>query len=53
VVELVWPLVESGRVLPIVDTVLPITEVAQAHERMESSEHIGKIVLRVGAELMP
>ncbi|MEI8081486.1 MAG: NAD(P)H-quinone oxidoreductase [Actinomycetes bacterium] len=50
VVELVWPLIESARVRPIVDTALPITDVAKAHERMESSEHIGKIVLRVAAD---
>lgn len=41
----VWPLLESGRVRPIVDTVLPLAGVAEAHRRMEAGLHIGKIVL--------
>lgn len=47
VVELLWPLIEAGRINPIVDCVLPIANVAIAHERMNSSEHIGKIILEV------
>jgi NADPH2:quinone reductase len=43
-----WPLLESGRIQPIVDRVYPLSEVAEAHRRMESSAHIGKIVLRIG-----
>ena len=45
VVEHVWPLVADGRVRPVVHTTLPLAEAAQAHELMESSQHIGKIVL--------
>lgn len=41
----VWPLVESGRVRPIVYRTFPLREAAAAHRLMESSEHIGKIVL--------
>jgi putative PIG3 family NAD(P)H quinone oxidoreductase len=41
----VWPLLESGRVRPIVCRTFPLTEAAAAHRLMESSEHIGKIVL--------
>jgi NADPH2:quinone reductase len=43
-----WPLIESGRIRPIVDRVYPLAEVAEAHRRMESSQHIGKIVIRIG-----
>ena len=43
----VWPLVESGRVKPIIYRTLPLAEAAEAHRIMESSEHIGKIVLTV------
>ena len=42
----VWPLIESGRVRPIIDRVLTLDEVVKAHRLMESSEHIGKILLR-------
>jgi putative PIG3 family NAD(P)H quinone oxidoreductase len=45
----VWPSVEAGEVLPVIDRVLPLEQVAQAHELMESSTHIGKIVLEVSA----
>ena len=41
----VWPAVEAGDVRPVVDRVLPIEQVADAHRAMEASEHIGKIVL--------
>lgn len=44
----VWPMFEAGSVVPIVDTVMPITEVAAAHQRMQDSTHIGKIILAVG-----
>jgi NADPH:quinone reductase-like Zn-dependent oxidoreductase len=43
--EHVWPLVEEGTVKPIVHTVLPLESAVQAHELMESSTHIGKILL--------
>jgi putative PIG3 family NAD(P)H quinone oxidoreductase len=45
VVEHVWPLLASGEVRPVVDRVLPITEVAEAHRVVEASEHVGKVVL--------
>jgi NADPH2:quinone reductase len=45
--EKVWPLLESGRVAPVMDSEYPLEEAARAHERMESSGHIGKIVLKV------
>jgi NADPH:quinone reductase-like Zn-dependent oxidoreductase len=43
--EHVWPLVEQGRVRPVVDRTLPLSEAAEGHRLMESSEHIGKILL--------
>jgi len=44
----VWPLIEAGRVGPVMDSEFPLTQAAEAHARMESSGHIGKIVLKVG-----
>ncbi len=41
----VWPLIEDGRIKPIVYRVLPAREASTAHALMESGEHIGKIVL--------
>jgi putative PIG3 family NAD(P)H quinone oxidoreductase len=41
----VWPLLEAGRVRPVIDRTFPLHEAAAAHRRMESSEHVGKIVL--------
>jgi NADPH:quinone reductase-like Zn-dependent oxidoreductase len=45
--EHVWPLVESGVVKPVIDRVFPLAEAAEAHRLMESSTHIGKILLQV------
>jgi NADPH2:quinone reductase len=45
--EHVWPLLESGRVAPVVHGTFPLAEAAAAHRLMESSAHIGKIVLVV------
>jgi NADPH2:quinone reductase len=42
-----WTLVQEGRIRPIVDSVFPLEEAAKAHERMQSSLHIGKIVLKL------
>jgi putative PIG3 family NAD(P)H quinone oxidoreductase len=42
----VWPLIEAGRVAPVMDSTFPLAEAAAAHARMESSAHIGKIVLK-------
>lgn len=42
-----WPLVESGQLRPVMDTVFPMAEAAAAHARMEAGEHIGKIVLEM------
>ncbi|KPF46882.1 NAD(P)H-quinone oxidoreductase [Rhizobium sp. AAP43] len=44
----VWPRLEAGEVAPVIHTVLPFEEVVEAHRLMESSAHIGKIVLTLG-----
>jgi putative PIG3 family NAD(P)H quinone oxidoreductase len=43
-----WPLVASGILAPPIDSSFPLAEAAEAHRRMESGAHVGKIVLRVG-----
>jgi len=43
----VWPLLAAGRIRPVIDSTFPLAEAAAAHARMESSQHIGKIVLTV------
>ncbi|MFD0023090.1 NAD(P)H-quinone oxidoreductase [Streptomyces sp. NPDC058382] len=44
--EHVWPLIADGIVRPVVDRTLPMQEAAEAHRVMESSTHIGKVLLR-------
>lgn len=44
----VWPMVESGRLRVVHDSEFALADAAEAHARMESSAHIGKIVLKVG-----
>lgn len=43
--EKVWPLLDAGRVRPRIDATFPLEEASRAHELMEKSSHIGKIVL--------
>jgi len=43
----VWPLIESGKIKPVVHAVFPLADAAKAHSLMESGTHIGKIVLTV------
>jgi NADPH2:quinone reductase len=45
--ENVWPLLESGEIKPVVHKVFSLAEAAAAHEMMESSTHIGKIILSI------
>jgi len=48
--EHVWPLLASGKVVPVIHKVFDMSEAAQAHAMMESSLHIGKIMLTVAGE---
>ena len=43
----VWPLIEAGNVRPVVHQVIPLADVASAHQVVEDSTHIGKVVLAV------
>ena len=43
----VWPLLDAGRVGPVMDSEFPLDDAAASHTRIESSGHIGKIVLKV------
>ena len=45
----VWPYVEGNRLKPVIDKVFPLGEATEAHRRMESGEHVGKIVLSIEA----
>ncbi|MFZ1908679.1 MAG: NAD(P)H-quinone oxidoreductase [Burkholderiales bacterium] len=45
--EHVWPLIESGKIKPVIFKTFPLAQASQAHKLMESSQHIGKIVLTV------
>ncbi|MEO0665558.1 MAG: NAD(P)H-quinone oxidoreductase [Pseudomonadota bacterium] len=45
--EHVWPLLEAGQVAPVMDSEFSLTQASEAHAKMETSTHIGKIVLRV------
>ncbi len=45
--ERAWPMFPAGKIKPVIDSVYPLEEAAEAHRRMESSEHIGKIMLAV------
>jgi len=47
--ERVWPLLEAGRIKPVIHQVFPLEEAAAAHALMESSAHVGKIMLNVAA----
>ncbi len=43
----VWPLLSDGRVKPVINATFPLAQASEAHRLMESSQHIGKIVLEV------
>ena len=45
--EQVWPLVESGAVRPIVDRRVPMADAAEAHRLVETSDHLGKVLLTI------
>ena len=45
--EKVWPLIEAGKIKPVIYRTFPLEQAMDAHKLMESSAHIGKIVLTV------
>jgi len=45
--EKVWPHLATNRIAPVMDSEFPLSEAAEAHKRMESGKHIGKIVLKI------
>jgi len=47
IARVAWPLVEQGKLRPVMDRTFPLAEAAAAHARMEQGAHIGKIVLKV------
>jgi len=44
----IWPLLSAGRVRPVIHATFPLAEASEAHRLMETSQHIGKIVLTMG-----
>jgi NADPH:quinone reductase-like Zn-dependent oxidoreductase len=47
VLQNVWPLLRAGRARPVIHATFPLAQASEAHRLMESSNHIGKIVLTV------
>ena len=45
--ERIWPLIEAGRIKPVIYKTFPLEQASEAHKLMESSQHIGKLVLSV------
>ena len=43
--EKVWPLIEAGQIRPVMDSTFALVDASKAHERLETSQHIGKVVL--------
>jgi NADPH:quinone reductase-like Zn-dependent oxidoreductase len=44
----VWPFVAGGRLKPVIDSVFPLDQVADAHRRIDDGDHVGKIVIAIG-----
>lgn len=47
--EHVWPWIEQGKVKPVIDSTFPLEQAEQAHQRLQSGAHAGKVVLVTGA----
>jgi NADPH2:quinone reductase len=43
--QTVWPMIESGKIKPVVDSTFPLAEAVKSHERLDASLHTGKIIL--------
>ena len=46
-IENVWPLISSGKIKPVIYKTFALNQVAEGHALMESSQHIGKIMLKI------
>jgi NADPH2:quinone reductase len=46
----IWPHLAAGRMLPVINKVFDLAAAAEAHRTMESSEHIGKLMLKVAGD---
>jgi putative PIG3 family NAD(P)H quinone oxidoreductase len=44
----VWPFVAGGRLKPVIDSVFPLDQAADAHRRIDAGDHVGKIVIAIG-----
>lgn len=44
----VWPLLEAGRIRPVIDSTYPLARAADAHHRLDAGQHMGKVVLTMG-----
>ncbi len=45
--ERIWPHIASGAIRPVIDSIYELEEAKQAHSRLESGSHIGKLILRI------
>ena len=45
--EQVWPLLGQGQIKPVIDSTFPLDQAGEAHRRMETNAHIGKIILTI------
>ena len=45
--KIIWPLIEEEKILPVIYKTFPLKEAESAHTLMESSQHIGKIILEI------
>lgn len=43
--QTIWPLLEAGRIAPVIDSVFALHDAEQAHQRLQSGQHFGKIIL--------
>ncbi|MEZ5758787.1 MAG: NAD(P)H-quinone oxidoreductase [Emcibacteraceae bacterium] len=45
--ETIWPLLEAGKIAPVIDKIFPLEQASEAHRYLESGEHTGKIILKI------
>ena len=47
IMQYVYPHLESGEIKPIIDSIYPLEQAEEAHARMQSGQHMGKIILKI------